>query len=184
MALARWQGTIVDNVGNIQPRASVTVRREVIGSPLASLFGDRDGLVPTGNPITADADGYAFFHVAGGAYRITASLGGFAREWRYVAIGLAAESDSLTTGISWAFDPATADADPGDGALRFNNAAPASVTQLYIDNLSRFGGNVGAWLASLDDSGASANRGTLVLQTADGNGLLVATVTGVTFTLR
>lgn len=93
MALSRWQATIVDDAGNIQPAASVTVRREVIGSPLANLFEDRDGLVPTGNPITADGEGYAFFHVAGGAYRITASKGGFTREWRYVALGTAAESD-------------------------------------------------------------------------------------------
>jgi len=52
------------------------------------------------------------------------------------------------------------------------------VTQLYIDTLSRFGRDVGAWLAFLDDNGTAANRGTLVLQTADGTGLLVATVTG------
>jgi hypothetical protein len=94
VALARWQATIVDSAGNVQAGASVTVQREVIGSPLANLFEDRDGLVPTGNPITADADGFAFFHVAGGAYRVTASKGGFTREWRYVALGTLAEQDS------------------------------------------------------------------------------------------
>jgi hypothetical protein len=178
MTLARWQATILDSAGNIQPGASIEVRREGAGGTLVSLYGDRDGTAPIGNPFFADPDGLAAFHVPGGAYRITATKGAFTQVWRYVAIGLAAESDSLTTGISWVFDAATADADPGDGALRFNNAAPASVTQLYIDTLSRFGGNVGAWLAFLDDNGTAANRGTLVLQTADGTGLLVATVTG------
>jgi hypothetical protein len=178
MALARWQATILDSAGNIQPGASIEVRREGVGGALVSLYGDRDGTTPIGNPFEAGADGLAAFHVPGGAYRITASKGGFTQVCRYVAIGLASESDSLTTGISWFFDPATADADPGDGALRFNNAVPAAVTQLYIDNLSRFGRDVGAWLAFLDDNGTAANRGTLVLQTADGAGLLVATVTG------
>jgi hypothetical protein len=178
MALARWQATIMDDAGNVLNGAQVTVRREVAGAPLANLFADRDGLVGMGNPFPAGADGFAAFHVAGGAYRITATLGGFSREWRYVAVGLAAESDSLTTGISWIFDSSTSDADPGPGALRFNNASLASVTQLYLDNLSRFGGDVSAWLSFLDDNGVSTNRGTIVLQTADGAGLLVATVTG------
>jgi hypothetical protein len=178
MVLARWQATIVDGAGNIQPGASIDVRREDTGGALVSLFGDRQGTTPIGNPFAADEAGFAAFHVPGGAYRITATKGAFSQVWRYVAIGLAAESDSLTTGISWFFDPATADADPGDGELRFNNAVPAAVTQLYIDTLSRFGGDVGAWLAFLDDNGMAANRGTLVLQTADGAGLLVATVTG------
>ena len=178
MALARWQATILDGAGNIQPGASIEVRREGAGGTLVSLYGDRDGTAPIGNPFEAGADGLAAFHVPGGAYRITATKGGFTQVWRYVAIGLASESDNLTTGISWAFDEGVADADPGDGALRFNNAAPAAVTQLYIDTLSRFGRDVGAWLAFLDDNGTAANRGTLVLQTADGAGLMVATVTG------
>jgi hypothetical protein len=93
MVLARWQSTIVDEAGNIQDGASVTVQREVAGAPLASLFSDRDGAAPLGNPITADSEGFAAFHVAGGAYRITATKGGFSRVWRYVAIGLLAEQD-------------------------------------------------------------------------------------------
>jgi hypothetical protein len=93
MVLARWQNTVVDDEGNIQDGATVTVRREVAGSPLASLFSDRDGLVPTGNPITADSEGFAAFHVAGGAYRITATKGAFSRVWRYVPVGTAQEFD-------------------------------------------------------------------------------------------
>lgn len=178
MVLARWQATIVDDDGNVQDGATVTVRREVAGSPLASLFSDRAGVTPTGNPVTADVDGFASFHAPGGAYQITAAKAGFTRTWRYVAIGLAAESDFLTTGATWTFSTTITDADPGAGALRFNNASPASVGQIFFDNLSRSGADLTAWLDSLDNYALSADRGVLVIQTADQLGLMIARVTG------
>lgn len=96
MALGRWQATIVDEAGNILPGAEVTVRREVGGAPLASIFSDRDGSVPLGNPFTADAStAFAAFHVAGGAYRIDVVSGSFSTTWRYVGVGLAQESDAI-----------------------------------------------------------------------------------------
>lgn len=91
--IARFQATAIDDEGNVVPLASIEVRQEIVGSPLASLFSDRSGASPIGNPFTADADGYFAFHVAGGAYKITASLGGFSRTWRYVGIGTASELD-------------------------------------------------------------------------------------------
>ena len=94
MVLARWQNTIVDEAGDIQAGASVEVREETGGAPLASIFSDRDGNNALGNPFLADSEGFAAFHVAGGAYRITATKNGFSRVWRYVAIGLGAESDN------------------------------------------------------------------------------------------
>src|SRR5688500_7601386 len=129
MTLARWQATITDAAGNVLPAASITVRREVAGSPLAALFSDRAGATPIGNPFTAGPDGYAAFHVAGGAYRITASLGGVTREWRYVAVGLAAERDGAPSGIGWRLDDGVNDEDPGAGLFRFNNSTPALATQ-------------------------------------------------------
>jgi hypothetical protein len=102
MVLARWQRTIVDDAGNILPGAQVTVRREVSGAPLAVLYSDRDGTTPLGNPFTADGDGFAAFHVVGGAYRITATAGAFASIWRYVGIGTASEND-----VADLLDPAT-----------------------------------------------------------------------------
>lgn len=96
MALARWQATIVDASGNIMPGAQVTVRSEATGN-LVSCFADRDGVTPKANPFTADpTTAYAFAHLAGGAYRIKAVLGSQEIEWRYVAIGLAAESDVVS----------------------------------------------------------------------------------------
>lgn len=93
MPLARYQFTVVDDAGNVLPAASVEVRREAAGAPIASIFSDRDGVTPLGNPFNADSNGFAAFHVAGGAYRITASKNGFSREWRYVGIGTYQEQD-------------------------------------------------------------------------------------------
>src|SRR5688572_25496578 len=122
MAFARWQATIQDVAGNVISGAQITVTREVAGAPLVNLFEDRDGLIPMGNPFVADAEGFAAFHVPGGSYRITASKGGFSRSFRYVGIGLAAETDALNIGAPFIFSSATADADPGTGQLRFNHA--------------------------------------------------------------
>lgn len=58
-------------------------------------------------------------------------------------------------GFRFTYSTTTTDADPGAGIFRGNNAALASVTQIYVD-LAEYGGtDVTAWLDSLDDySGA------------------------------
>lgn len=178
MALARWQANITDEAGNVLPVAQITVRQEVGGSPLASLFSDRAGTTPLGNPFNADADGFAAFHTAGGAYRIDATLNGITRTWRYVGVGLAQEVDGAQAGVSFIFDSTTADADPGDGELRLNNATLASVTTVFIDNLSATGINVAPWLTSWDDFGATSGRGFVQIVNADQSGFFLATVTG------
>lgn len=178
MALARWQATITDEAGNILPAASVTVRRETVGAPLANLFSDRDGLVPIGNPFTADGDAYAAFHAVGGAYRITATLGSASREWRYVAVGLGGESDEQPPGVGFYFDDGTTDADPGSGGFRFNNATPASATKLFVSQTSPEGLDVGAWLASFDDGGLSTDRGLITIQGGNGAAVFIARISG------
>lgn len=92
MALAKWHGTITDLKGNVLPHAQIYVVDETTGAT-ARLFSDRNGLVGLSNPFSADAEGFAGFHVIGGAYRITASLGGYEQVWRYVGIGTAQETD-------------------------------------------------------------------------------------------
>lgn len=164
MAFARWQQTIVNGAGDVLPGASIEVRRESVGQPLVSLFSDRNGSSPISNAFTADSEGFAAFHVAGGAYKIVASKGGFSRTWRYVGIGLGQESDGSTTlalGVKFIFDSAAADADPGDGEIRFNHATLSSATAAYIDNSNSSLAPVSAWLDTFDDSGDTANRGTL-----------------------
>lgn len=93
---AAYQFQVVDEAGNIVPGANVAVRDEAPGFPLVTIYADRDGSTPLGNPFTADSNGYALFFVAGGAYKIVADDGnGFSRTWRFQAIGLLAEKDDL-----------------------------------------------------------------------------------------
>jgi len=93
MVLAVHQFSVVDDNGNVVPNASIEVRQEITGSPIATLFSDRAGVVSLGNPFNADGEGFAQFFVAGGAYRVTATSGALTRVWRYVAVGTAAEFD-------------------------------------------------------------------------------------------
>lgn len=86
MPVPIWQATITDRLGNVLPFASIEVRSESVGSPLATLFSDRDGLVPLGNPFQADNTGYARFFVTPGLYQITATANGEGRQWKYVVI--------------------------------------------------------------------------------------------------
>jgi len=185
MALARHEFTVTDEHGNIVTDAQVEVRLEVPGQPLASVFADRDGETPLGNPFTVDPDtAVAAFHVAGGAYRIRAFKTGFERIERYVGIGTASETDAgllaVAVPATWLFDDATADADPGEGTFRLNNASPASATAAYIDNLSFGGASVSAWLDTFDDSGDATVRGFLTIfdPTAPTTSFRVYTVSG------
>lgn len=103
MARARWQATITDNAGNVVPNAVVTVRREISGLPLQTLYSDREGATPIANPTTADSNGFVAFYCMGGAYQIVATSGAFSRTWRHVAIGTSAETDveDLLVGLEW-----------------------------------------------------------------------------------
>ncbi len=174
MALGRWQATIVDTAGNILPGAQVTVRRETAGAPLALLYSDRNGLSGIGNPFTVGSDGLAAFHVTGGAYRITATYGAFTQDWRYVAVGTAAEGDLLPLDISYVFDADTTDSDPGPGRIKFNGSS----TQVYIDDFDDLGVDLSAWVARFDDYGISSDRGVLTVRAVDSSAETVFKVTG------
>ena len=94
MALAVFQRTITDGSGNTLSGASVEVRKETVGTPLATLYSDRDGNTSESNPVTADSDGFVRFYVEAGAYKIAATSGSLSITWRHVAIGTAAEVDT------------------------------------------------------------------------------------------
>lgn len=150
MALARCNFVITDEDGNIVDGASVAVRRMTPGQPLIVPYSDRDGLVSLGNPYVAADGAEAGFFAAGGSYMITATLGAFTRTWSYVAVGLAAESDTVSVaGVQFSFDTGTSDADPGTGELRGSNASLASAGFLYISKTNRFGDDVSAFLLAL-----------------------------------
>jgi hypothetical protein len=109
MPFARWQRTIVDEAGNIIPAPFIEVRREIAGAPLATLYSDRAGGSPLGNPFQVmTGDGFAAFHVAGGAFKIRAYSGGFEQIWRYVGIGTGSELDATAISGGVAYREVTA----------------------------------------------------------------------------
>jgi len=69
--LIRWQKTIVDQRGNVQPGAVLTIRR-MSDQAIVTVYRDREGTqpYPTGT-VTADENGYAYFYASPGLYRIT-----------------------------------------------------------------------------------------------------------------
>lgn len=106
MTLARFNLVVQDESGIIIDGASVEVRSETSGLPLASLTSDRAGTVPLGNPFVAADGAQAGFYVAGGAYqvRVYTGLSGsptFERIWQNVGIGRASEFD-VTTDVTLA----------------------------------------------------------------------------------
>lgn len=90
---ARWNRTITDAAGNIV-NATVHVYRESDGLH-ATIYSDRTGATPKDNPFTLSNSDYglAFFHAAGGAYKIVATRGSYSQTWRWEAVGTAAEYD-------------------------------------------------------------------------------------------
>lgn len=94
--LARYQFTAVDSAGNVLPAAQIDVFKESDGTR-PSLFSDRAGATPIGNPFNADGNGFAAFHIFGGAYKVVATLGPINITYRYVGIGTASEFDNGKT---------------------------------------------------------------------------------------
>ena len=92
--LGRWNRSITDASGNIR-NASVAVYKESDGL-LATIYSDRSGATPKSNPFTLSNSDYglAFFHAAGGAYKVVATDGSWSQTWRYEPVGTGAEFDA------------------------------------------------------------------------------------------
>ena len=103
MSLPVFQATVVNELGELLPAATITVLVEATGAS-AVLFSDRNGTVPLGTlgVFSVDAEAFAQFFAAPGNYRVTAndSGSGFSRTWDYVPlVGTAAFVDTgLLTG--------------------------------------------------------------------------------------
>lgn len=98
--LARYDLTATDTNGNVIAGASVEVRLEVPGQPLAPLYSDRDGTIPVGNPLTTDASGDAGFFCLGGYYKVVVTSGVYTKTRRYIGIGLAQGTDAPAEGLT------------------------------------------------------------------------------------
>lgn len=93
MALSRWQRTIVNETGDIQPFAQITVLNEETQGA-AAIYADRNGNSPLANGVaTADASGFVYFYTEVGRYRIQSA--GLQIDWRDVEIGDAALRQEL-----------------------------------------------------------------------------------------
>src|SRR5690554_1459059 len=83
--LSRWQSTIVDAKGNVQPGAVLRVRNEADQS-LALVHQANNDLQPYPlGYVTANANGFAYFYAAPGRYRIQSV--DLDIDWRDVEIG-------------------------------------------------------------------------------------------------
>jgi hypothetical protein len=52
-----------------------------------------------------------------------------------VNAGITAVTSGQTENFNWKFDTSIVASDPGSGRFRLNNATPASVTNIYVDNI-------------------------------------------------
>ncbi len=65
------------------------------------------------------------------------------------------------------FDTATAEADPGSGDLRYNNATPASVTKIFADDDNSDAVDIQAWLRTIDDQASTIPARIRIFKTDD-----------------
>jgi len=84
-----------------------------------------------------------------------------------------------TVGLSvqgiWRFRTETAAADPGAGRFRYNNATPASITAIYIDQFTDNGVDAQTIL-----SGLQVGQQMYIQQSSDSGAFLLITITSVT----
>jgi len=78
-----------------------------------------------------------------------------------LALGIPIGQTGMAGGISMQYSTTTADADPGAGFIRLNNANFSSATVLYVDD-SDGSTDISAWVQSWDDSDG-ANRGIVTI---------------------
>lgn len=186
MALGVYQSTVVDDKGEPVTDATIEVRSEGIGQPLVSLYSDRDGETPLGNPFDVgsppfDGDGSFRFHAVGGYYQIKITSPNYDRTLRYVPIGLAAGRDALTTALRYRFSTVTTDQDPTEGRFQFDTDTLGEVTTIRIDNRNDDDLDLSALLDTFDEIGDSSDRGRILIQSEDGSALFYGKLTGSVF---
>jgi hypothetical protein len=78
----------------------------------------------------------------------------------------------------WTFSAATADADPGPGALRVNNASVSSATAVFTDTADFFGNDLTAVLAAIATSSSAVKARLRLSVRGDPTRWVVFNVTG------
>lgn len=175
MTMARWQKPVTDTAGNFLENASIEVRREVTGTPLARIYSDREGTTPKANPFTAATIDDCFFHAVGGAYRVKGSkvVGSTLYEvtYRYQGVGTYQEADQGALndpGYLYEFEAETT-APPTTGFFRLDNIDASLATEMYVSTTTRGGIEVAERLLELDP-GASTRKNALLASSQDVGG--------------
>jgi len=91
-------------------------------------------------------------------------------------------AQEVINALRWTYSSTTTMADPGVGLLRLNNATPASVTAIAIDDQTAQSGNpdYSATIVTWDDS-TSTNKGTLKISKSNNPAIFaIYTITGLT----
>lgn len=142
--MPRWQSTIVDASGNVQPGTILTVRDELTGQPVQVYQSDGMGQpYPVVGECPADASGYAYFYAPAGRYRISsASLN---IDWRDVLL-----TEVFKFGTTAGTAAAGDDPRIGAGLLAANNLDD-------LGNVVTARMNLGLGTAALVDTGIGAN---------------------------
>ena len=88
-------------------------------------------------------------------------------------------ADGLDAALKYAFSTSTSITNPAAGDIRLNNATPASVTQIAIDDTDADANDLAAYWATLDDTGIVGNYGMLFIRDRTDDDLLIYKVTAV-----
>jgi hypothetical protein len=92
------------------------------------------------------------------------------------AAAAASAAITATEVLIYGFDTSTSMADPGSGDIRFDNATPASVTQIAISANSAASGtpDMSDLIAIWDDSTSPANKGIIIIRNATVQGEFIS----------
>lgn len=129
-----WQITIADRLGNVQPYASIMVRRES-DQAIMTVYRDRAGTDPYPmGQVAANENGYVYFFVDKDYYRITSPDLGI--DWRYVDIGAAGAAHLEDLGTAAFADFTTSHSDnTAERLLRVGDFGVGS-SSLTVDGLT------------------------------------------------
>ena len=170
----RWGPEIFMDANQVLMKSKQITVYETGTSTLATLYTSRTKAVTAANPFTTDARGNGSFFANPGEYDIAYAGHEFTItvpiDFEDLAVGVPA-------GYPFVWSTNTADTDPGSGGMKGNNATIASMTFLYVDDVTTTSINVAVILASLDDS-TNTIKALVELKSSDGSSLHKFKVTG------
>jgi hypothetical protein len=156
---ADFKANVVDDLGNVQPASTVTVR-DVNGAliPAGELFSDAALTIPfAANPFTTDAQGNMNFFIEPQTVNITAQKGAFVKTWDdYVLNEQIDTSDFATSAQGTLADSATQPGDLGTAAALDSTTGNLDTTAGRVLLVENFG--IGT--TTLDDHNADSVAGT------------------------